>query len=90
MNQVFSYYFCLIIEESGSDPYLVQIDPDPGGPKTYGSGSATLLISLFYRTLCYILVTEIYAAHKCRLWCAGTGRAGGGSSIWTKSSERRV
>jgi hypothetical protein len=24
------------------DPYLVLKDPDPGGPKTYGSGSATL------------------------------------------------
>jgi hypothetical protein len=38
-NQGFSYFFCLVIEGS---------DTDPGGPKTYGSdgsGSATLIIS---------------------------------------------
>ncbi len=38
-NQDFSYYFCLMIEGSGSEPhpYLVLMDPapDPGGPKTY-------------------------------------------------------
>ncbi len=51
MNPGFSYYFCLMIEVSGDpEPYLVLMDPDPGGPKTYGSygsgsgsGSATLL-----------------------------------------------
>ena len=32
--QGFSYYFCLVM-----DP-----DPDPGGSKTYGFGSATLLV----------------------------------------------
>ncbi len=32
-NQGFSYYFCLMIED---------LDPDPGGPKTNGFGSATL------------------------------------------------
>jgi hypothetical protein len=56
-NQGFSYYFCLMIEGSGygsvhhtngdldTDPYFILMvsDPDPGGPKTYGSGSATLL-----------------------------------------------
>ncbi len=32
------YYFCLMME----DLYLWLSDPDPGGPKTYGSGSPTL------------------------------------------------
>ncbi len=42
-NQGFSYYFCLMIEESGagagsrSIPLNNGPDPDPGGPKTYGS-----------------------------------------------------
>ncbi len=29
--------------EPDPDPYLVLIDPDPGGPKTFGSGSTTQL-----------------------------------------------
>jgi hypothetical protein len=45
-----SFCICLyfMIEESGfgtdsePDPYLVLMDPDPGGPKTSGSGSETL------------------------------------------------
>jgi hypothetical protein len=39
-NQGFSYYFCLVIEgsESGSIPLTNDPDPDPGGPKTCGSG----------------------------------------------------
>ncbi len=40
-NYGFSYYFLL----DDPDPYLVLMDPDPWGPKTYGSygsGSATL------------------------------------------------
>ena len=32
-NQGFSYNFCLII-----DLWLMDPDPDPGGPKTFGSG----------------------------------------------------
>jgi hypothetical protein len=41
-NQGLSYYFC------NDTRYLWQVDPDPGGPKTWGSGgsgfgSATLL-----------------------------------------------
>jgi hypothetical protein len=46
-NQGFSYYFCLLIEGSGSVPCTT--DPDPGGPKTYGSngsGPATLVTTL--------------------------------------------
>jgi hypothetical protein len=46
-NKGFSYYFCLIIDGSREpDPYLALMDPDPGGPKTYGycgSGSAKLV-----------------------------------------------
>jgi hypothetical protein len=45
-NQGFSYYFYLMIAGSGAMPLM---DPDPGGPKTYGSdgsGSATLLFCL--------------------------------------------
>ena len=38
---MFSYYFCLVIEGSGSVPRTN--GPDPGGPKTYRS--ATLIIS---------------------------------------------
>jgi hypothetical protein len=32
MNQDFPYYFCMMIEGSGSEP-----EPDPGVPKTCGS-----------------------------------------------------
>jgi hypothetical protein len=46
--KVFLKYFCLVIVGSGSIP--LTMDPDPGGPKTYGSdgsgfgsGSATLI-----------------------------------------------
>jgi hypothetical protein len=38
----------LMKEGSDPGPYLKLTDPDPGGPKTYGSyksGSATLLIA---------------------------------------------
>ncbi len=49
MNQGFSYYFPMMIEGSGSGYvplWLMDTDPDPGGPKTYGCyGSATLLYS---------------------------------------------
>jgi hypothetical protein len=31
----------------GPDPYLVLSDPDVGGPKTYGPGSATLFSRFF-------------------------------------------
>ncbi len=37
-NQGFSYYFCMMIEGSGS----ILRTKGPGGPKTYGSGSPTL------------------------------------------------
>jgi hypothetical protein len=45
-NQGFSYYCCLMIEGYGSIP----LTNDPGSPKTCGSGgsgSATLLFSMF-------------------------------------------
>jgi hypothetical protein len=46
-NQGFSYYFCMMIEGSGSGYlWLVDPDPDPWGPNTCGSGSATLEKSL--------------------------------------------
>ncbi len=40
-NQGFSYYFCLMEEESwaGSGSILWLLDPDPGGPKTGSGGS---------------------------------------------------
>ncbi len=31
-NQGFSYYYCLMTEESDPDPYLWLVDPDPGSP----------------------------------------------------------
>ncbi len=39
-NQGFSYFFCMMIEGSGSGSILWQVDPDPGGPKTCGSGGS--------------------------------------------------
>jgi len=41
-NPGFSHYFCLIMERygSGSEPWLT--NPEPGGQKTYRSGSGTL------------------------------------------------
>jgi hypothetical protein len=44
-NQGFSYYFCLMLEGYGSVTLTNNSDPDPEGPKTYGSGSATLVCS---------------------------------------------
>ncbi len=41
-NQGFSYFLCLLIEGSGSGPFLWLMDPDsdPGVPKTCGSGGS--------------------------------------------------
>ncbi len=49
-NQGFSYFFCMMIEGSGSrsraasgtdpDLYLWLVDPNPGGPKTCGSNGS--------------------------------------------------
>ncbi len=36
-----------MIEGPDPDPYLVLTDPDLGGPKTYGPGSATLFSRFF-------------------------------------------
>jgi hypothetical protein len=40
----FFYYFCLMIEgwykDPDPDPHLWLMDPDPGGPKTCGSGGS--------------------------------------------------
>ncbi len=44
-NQGFSNYFCMMIEDPDLYIWLVDPDPDPGGPKTWGSsgsGSGTL------------------------------------------------
>jgi hypothetical protein len=32
-------FFYLLMEEHGSGAVQIMTDPDPGGPKTYGSGS---------------------------------------------------
>ncbi len=52
-NQGFSYYFCLMIEGSGSGiiPYLWLMDPnpDPGGPKTYGSATLHITSGILIR-----------------------------------------
>jgi hypothetical protein len=50
-----------MIEGSGSVPYLVLVDPDPGGPLTYGSdgsrsGSAALLICCFDSAVLYYIL----------------------------------
>ncbi len=54
INQGFSYFFCLVKEgsgsESGSIPLTNGSGLDPGGPKiyrSYGSGSGTLIKSIF-------------------------------------------
>ncbi len=101
-NQGFSYYFCLMIEGSGSgsipptrrsgsgsrrpkniwirrntgwkknpdpdpeqypdpDPYLWLMDPDPGGPKTWGSGGSASGFgsgTLVYWLMCLITVVQ--------------------------------
>ncbi len=51
-NQGFCYGFCMMTEESGSESGFgsIPLDPDPGGPKTCGSGgsgsgSATLVMN---------------------------------------------
>ncbi len=44
-NQGFSYNFCLMIEGSGAGS-VPRTRPDPGCPKTYESGSATLTPTL--------------------------------------------
>jgi hypothetical protein len=41
-------YFCLMMEGFRSGSVQIMIDPDLGGPKTYGSGSTTLLLVLCY------------------------------------------
>ncbi len=41
-NQGFSYFFCLMMEGSGSRSLSVQIMTDSDGPTTYGPGSTTL------------------------------------------------
>jgi hypothetical protein len=48
-NEGFSSCFCLMIEEtgSGSGQRTVLVDPDPGGPVTYGSESPTLDLTVF-------------------------------------------
>ncbi len=46
-NQGFSYYFCLT-EDPEPDPYLWLTDPEPGGPKAYGSVSAALLVTFHF------------------------------------------
>jgi hypothetical protein len=48
-NQGFSYFFCLVIEVS--IPLTDDPEPDPGGPKTCGSGSAILLAFLHNNAL---------------------------------------
>jgi hypothetical protein len=48
------------MEGSGSESVYIIPDPDPGGPKTYGSGSGTLL--------CGFNLTHIFPNH-------GTGTA---------------
>ncbi len=46
INQGFSYFFCMIMEGSGSrsrsGSVQIMSDPDPGGLKVYGSGSTEL------------------------------------------------
>jgi hypothetical protein len=59
----FAYYFLNVhLHHSHQDPYLWLMDPDPGGPKTYGfygSGSATLSITVVQHVL-YTVPVHIY------------------------------
>ena len=46
-NQGFSYYFCMMMEGSGSGSIPLTGGSDPGDPKTCGSGSGTLGQTLY-------------------------------------------
>jgi hypothetical protein len=56
-NQGFSYYLCMMIEGSGSVP--LTSGSDPGGPKTCGSGSATLVKELGQEIYFLNILTEM-------------------------------
>jgi hypothetical protein len=47
-NKGFSYFFCLMLDGSGSVQIMTYLDPE--GPKTYGSesGSTTLLAIVLF------------------------------------------
>ncbi len=44
-SQGFSYYFCLMMEGSGS--VQITTDPDPGAPKTYGPQHCSKQVTLY-------------------------------------------
>jgi hypothetical protein len=67
----FEVYFCLMIEESVSDPdpvpYLVLMDPELGGPKTYGSyesGSATQYAQVYFSAKTEIERYTVYRTYS--------------------------
>jgi len=41
--KVFLLFFSCLWKDPDADPYKIMTDMDPGGPKTYGSGSTTLV-----------------------------------------------
>jgi hypothetical protein len=52
----FSYFFCLIMEGSGS--IQITTDPDPEGPRTYGSGSTSLVLRVCLRKVYFLKVPK--------------------------------
>jgi hypothetical protein len=68
-----------MIDGSGNpDPYFCLMDPDPGGSKTYGSGSATLILGMgrgnprtsatTARKQDVLLLFSFYASHTRAYW----------------------
>jgi hypothetical protein len=43
-NHGFSYFFCLIKDPDPEHPYLILMDPNPGGQKTYGSATLSIKV----------------------------------------------
>ncbi len=83
-NQGFSYYFCMMIEGPDPDPYLRLVDPDPGRPKTCGSGSgsATLVCGKLsiYAPMSYTAPCVRFLMRADRL--RGEGGVGPQNSRW--------
>ncbi len=74
-NQGFSYYFCLMIEGSGSGSIPHTNGSGSGRPKTSGSGSATLRTSVLFFLLQVIAYCKV-KKQVSRGRCCGSGSGG--------------
>jgi hypothetical protein len=48
INDILLFLFHNLEPDPEPNPYIVLLDSDPGGPKAYGSGSATLPLAVRY------------------------------------------